>query len=249
MRHGLTLGELGSWFIKTLKLDVDYRVVEMQGWQPDAAPGFGWPLGERAWINPSPNAPNLWMARAYAGTVIGRGHHALGRPRHHAAARIVRRARYRCAGALEGNAHAGAALAPRLPSARVLVRADVSQTCRQAVQWRADPYRRPVLRSRGVQALAYPGAGLQGDPPFVSAIICSGAISPTSTSGKNSPSMSSTAARCCASGWTTRARHRKIWMRWRWRTSGVGRGSGRGTYATELRMGRPRGSARSPCVG
>src|SRR5499427_330596 len=45
MRHGLTLGELGSWFVKALKLDIDYRVIEMQGWRPDAAPGFGWPLG------------------------------------------------------------------------------------------------------------------------------------------------------------------------------------------------------------
>ena len=44
MRHGLTLGELGSWFIKTLELDLDYRVIEMQGWRPDGAPGFGWPL-------------------------------------------------------------------------------------------------------------------------------------------------------------------------------------------------------------
>ena len=73
MRHGLTMGELGHWFIATLKLDVDYRVIEMQGWQPDAAPGYGWPLGERPWINPSPNAPNLWMARAYAGTVMLEG--------------------------------------------------------------------------------------------------------------------------------------------------------------------------------
>ena len=73
MRHGLTLGELGAWFVKTLKLDVEYGVIEMQGWQPDAAPGFGWPLGERAWVNPSPNAPNLWMARAYAGTVLVEG--------------------------------------------------------------------------------------------------------------------------------------------------------------------------------
>ena len=73
MRHGLTMGELGHWFIATLKLDVDYRVIEMSGWQPDAAPGYGWPLGERTWINPSPNAPNLWMARAYAGTVMLEG--------------------------------------------------------------------------------------------------------------------------------------------------------------------------------
>jgi uncharacterized protein YbbC (DUF1343 family) len=73
MRHGLTLGELGRWFLETLKLDVEYRVVEMQGWSPDAAPGHGWPLGERTWVNPSPNAPNLWMARAYAGTVMLEG--------------------------------------------------------------------------------------------------------------------------------------------------------------------------------
>jgi uncharacterized protein YbbC (DUF1343 family) len=73
MRHGLTLGELGFWFIKTLNLDVEYRVIEMENWQPDAAPGFGWPLGARAWINPSPNAPNLWMARAYGGTVMLEG--------------------------------------------------------------------------------------------------------------------------------------------------------------------------------
>ena len=73
MRHGLTMGELGRWFIATLKLAVDYRVITMQGWQPDAAPGFGWPLGERNWINPSPNAPNLSMARAYAGTVMLEG--------------------------------------------------------------------------------------------------------------------------------------------------------------------------------
>jgi uncharacterized protein YbbC (DUF1343 family) len=73
MRHGLTLGELGHWFVRTLRLDVEYRVIEMRGWQPEAAPGFGWPLGERTWINPSPNAPNLWMARCYAGTVMLEG--------------------------------------------------------------------------------------------------------------------------------------------------------------------------------
>lgn len=73
MRHGLTLGELGRWFVKRFKLDVDYRVIEMEGWRPEEGPGYGWPLGERTWINPSPNAPNLWMARAYAGTVMLEG--------------------------------------------------------------------------------------------------------------------------------------------------------------------------------
>jgi uncharacterized protein YbbC (DUF1343 family) len=73
MRHGLTLGELGRWFIDHYRLDVDYRVIAMEGYDPAAAPGYGWPLGERAWVNPSPNAPNLWMARAYAGTVMLEG--------------------------------------------------------------------------------------------------------------------------------------------------------------------------------
>jgi uncharacterized protein YbbC (DUF1343 family) len=73
MRHGLTLGELAQWFVHTLRLDIDYTVIEMRGWQPCDAPGYGWPLGERTWINPSPNAPNLWMARCYAGTVMLEG--------------------------------------------------------------------------------------------------------------------------------------------------------------------------------
>ena len=72
MRHGLTLGELGHWFIAHYKIDVDYRVIEMEGYSPDASPGFGWPA-DRLWINPSPNAPNLNMARCYAGTVMLEG--------------------------------------------------------------------------------------------------------------------------------------------------------------------------------
>ncbi len=73
MRHGLTLGEMGQWFISHYKLDVAYRVVTMDGWKPEEGPGYGWPVGERTWVNPSPNAPNLWMARAYAGTVMVEG--------------------------------------------------------------------------------------------------------------------------------------------------------------------------------
>jgi uncharacterized protein YbbC (DUF1343 family) len=72
MRHGLTLGEMGRWFIAHFGLDVDYRVIEMQGWRPDEGPGFGWPA-ERVWINPSPNAANVNMARDYAGTVMLEG--------------------------------------------------------------------------------------------------------------------------------------------------------------------------------
>ena len=76
MRHGMTMGELGHWFIAQLGLQLEYRVVTMTDWQPDAAPGFGWPQGggdHRTWVNPSPNAANLSMARAYAGTVMLEG--------------------------------------------------------------------------------------------------------------------------------------------------------------------------------
>ena len=73
MRHGLTLGELARWFVKTLRLDVECEVVAMDGWGPSRAPGYGWPLGERAWVNPSPNAANLFMARCYSGTVMLEG--------------------------------------------------------------------------------------------------------------------------------------------------------------------------------
>jgi len=72
MRHGLTMGEMGHWFIDHFMLDVEYQVIEMAGWQPNEAPGFGWPA-DRIWVNPSPNAANLNMARAYAGTVMLEG--------------------------------------------------------------------------------------------------------------------------------------------------------------------------------
>jgi uncharacterized protein YbbC (DUF1343 family) len=75
MRHGLTLGELAEWFVRSLGLDVEHRVIPMQGWAPERGPGWGWPLGERAWVNPSPNAPNLSMARCYPGTVMLEGTH------------------------------------------------------------------------------------------------------------------------------------------------------------------------------
>ena len=73
MRHGLTLGEMAHWFVATLRLDVDCQVIPMEGWMPDGAPGYGWPLGTRTWVNPSPNAPNLWMARCYPGSVMLEG--------------------------------------------------------------------------------------------------------------------------------------------------------------------------------
>lgn len=72
MRHGLTLGEMAHWFVREYALAVDLQVVRVARWD-DAAPDYGWPSGVRSWVNPSPNAPNVWMARAYAGTVMLEG--------------------------------------------------------------------------------------------------------------------------------------------------------------------------------
>src|SRR4028118_93150 len=40
MRHGLTLGELGLWFVDTFKLDLDYRVIEMEGRESEGGAGL-----------------------------------------------------------------------------------------------------------------------------------------------------------------------------------------------------------------
>jgi uncharacterized protein YbbC (DUF1343 family) len=73
MRHGLTFGELARWLVGYRGHDVDLQVVPMDGYRPDAGPGFGWPIMEVAWINPSPNAASLNMARCFAGTVLLEG--------------------------------------------------------------------------------------------------------------------------------------------------------------------------------
>jgi uncharacterized protein YbbC (DUF1343 family) len=72
MRHGLTPGEMALYYKKHFNLDVDLRVIKMKGYDPLKKNGFGWPT-DRAWVNPSPNAPTLNMARAYSGTVMIEG--------------------------------------------------------------------------------------------------------------------------------------------------------------------------------
>lgn len=73
MRHGLTPGEIAKWWVALKRLDVDLNVIPMTGYDPDAAPGYGWPLLEISWINPSPNASSLNMARCFPGTVLLEG--------------------------------------------------------------------------------------------------------------------------------------------------------------------------------
>ena len=73
MRHGLTFGELALWLADQKELDLELEVVPMTGYRPDESPGFGWPLNRLAWVNPSPNASSLNMARCFPGTVLFEG--------------------------------------------------------------------------------------------------------------------------------------------------------------------------------
>lgn len=72
MRYGLTVGELALWFKDHFKMNVNLKVVKMKGYSTTKKPGYGWPK-DLAWVNPSPNAQTLTMARAYPGTVMIEG--------------------------------------------------------------------------------------------------------------------------------------------------------------------------------
>ncbi len=72
MRHGLTCGEMALFYKDHFNLKIDLKIIKMKGYQPNKKPGFGWPV-DRVWVNPSPNAPTLNMARFYPGTVIIEG--------------------------------------------------------------------------------------------------------------------------------------------------------------------------------
>ena len=72
MRHGLTTGELALFFRQRYAPEADLTIIRMQGYDPDAAPGYGWPQ-RRPWINPSPNAASLNMARCFPGSVLLEG--------------------------------------------------------------------------------------------------------------------------------------------------------------------------------
>jgi uncharacterized protein YbbC (DUF1343 family) len=73
MRHGLTMGELAGWLVVERGLALELEVIEMAGYDPQEGPGWGWPLGELPWVNPSPNASSLNMARCFPGTVLFEG--------------------------------------------------------------------------------------------------------------------------------------------------------------------------------
>ncbi len=73
MRHGLTFGELARWLMTHRKIDLDLQVVTMEHYRPAEGPGYGWPIMELSWVNPSPNASSLNMTRCFPGTVLLEG--------------------------------------------------------------------------------------------------------------------------------------------------------------------------------
>lgn len=73
MRHGLTFGELALWLADAKGYDLELEIVSMAGYQPGEGPGYGWPLHWLSWVNPSPNASSLNMARCFPGTVLFEG--------------------------------------------------------------------------------------------------------------------------------------------------------------------------------
>jgi hypothetical protein len=206
MRHGLTLGELGHWFVTRWSSTSTIRSSPCRAGSPTPRPATAGRSKQRSWINPSPNAPNLSMARCYAGTVMlegttlseGRGTtrplELFGAPDIDAAALLKGCRRWR-------------RLAAGLPAARLLVRADLPQARRQALRRRADPRRRPPHYDHaGLPPLAPAGAGLQGHPPPAARLpavarfplrIRTPALAIDLING----------ARCCASGSTTRRQH------------------------------------------
>ena len=152
MRHGLTMGEMARWFVAHFNLDVELSVVEMARWRLENGPGYGWPA-ERVWINPSPNAPNVNMARCYAGTVMLEGttlSEGRGTTRPLGAVWLTRPSAPRT-GRQDGAPRAR--LARRLPLARGELRADLPQARAPALSWPPHPRRRSVVRPMPPSAL------------------------------------------------------------------------------------------------
>lgn len=71
MRHGLSLGEFALFYKERHSLNVDLEIIKMCDYFPESSPFFGWVA--RPWVNPSPNAATLNMARVYGGTVFLEG--------------------------------------------------------------------------------------------------------------------------------------------------------------------------------
>jgi hypothetical protein len=92
MRHGLTLGEMGRWFVRHFKLDVDYQVVGHGRLESGHRPRLRLAPGRAGMDQPQPQRPQpvhgpLLRRHRDAGR-----HHAVRGARHHPPPGTVRRA-------------------------------------------------------------------------------------------------------------------------------------------------------------
>jgi uncharacterized protein YbbC (DUF1343 family) len=71
-RHGLTMAELALWFKASNQLTTKLTIIPMHDYNPDNADEYGWP-NLTPWVNPSPNASSVNMARCFSGTVLLEG--------------------------------------------------------------------------------------------------------------------------------------------------------------------------------
>ncbi len=69
IRHGMTMGELGTFFVRQLGIKAELEVIPCQGWERDQ-----W-LDEtdQPWVFPSPNMPTLETAAIYPGMCLIEG--------------------------------------------------------------------------------------------------------------------------------------------------------------------------------
>lgn len=68
MRYGLTLGEIAFWFKDHFKLNLKLKLIKMENYSFKSS----WPENT-PWVNPSPNASNVYMSRCFPGTVMFEG--------------------------------------------------------------------------------------------------------------------------------------------------------------------------------
>jgi uncharacterized protein YbbC (DUF1343 family)/CubicO group peptidase (beta-lactamase class C family) len=63
VRHGMTVGELATFYNEERKIGCDLRVVKMEGWRR----GMWYDATNLVWVNPSPNMHSLTEAALYPG--------------------------------------------------------------------------------------------------------------------------------------------------------------------------------------
>ncbi len=69
MRHGLTIGEISSYFNTEFGIGSDLSIIPMKGWQRN----MYWQDTNLSWVMPSPNLPTAQSCMVYPGQVIFEG--------------------------------------------------------------------------------------------------------------------------------------------------------------------------------